>query len=546
MSAIKADLKQIVTDPEFQSESPAVQQSILESIDPEYAATFAASQQPQAPAPTFTERIGQSYEQRQQNVEDIYSRSGESPLEKVWNSPKTAVLAAGQAAGLVDDAVAEMIVSAWNNLAPESFKNLAKEQLGEFADTKLGKEGLDALSRGLAAYETFSKNYPDAAKAIEALLNFTAVGLAKSTRKQAMNALADANTLASNTRIAYRDLFSSLPWTQRVTNKVRNSISSIIDLRSAGGGKRLFKKQLSYLDDAENAVREIVANKGNMRFTDYNGKVAKNLLPNNKKTAVIDMAQAIDQTKRNIWTEVEQAMQSADIAGIKINPSDAITNIQRYISSPSILSKPDAKAIIDKGNEMIKYYQSLPDFSVFDAQKIIRDRNKILDSTKRFIATSISDTDMAGLYAAELSGLNKNFRDAIGEAGTEAMRRYGTLSAIEDDISDLIVTRTAGRGVDYAAVFSTMEAIKAATGHGFNPSALGVSHVVASIEKATKRANSVISDMFNFVEKETLRHQPLASQLKSTGETITAIGGPMILTGGYSQEAKQQRKRIAR
>jgi hypothetical protein len=558
------DVQAIVNDPEFQAKSPEVQQTILEKSDPDFAGKDPAVKSailsklrtsggnldnkiadPQAAPkiPTITpndnesllKRVAADFSSRQQNVKDIYGRSGESTGEKLFNAPGTAALASGQAAGFADDMIGEAIISAWNTLAPTEFKQLISEQIGDFAKTKLGQMGIDALSRGVKKYELFSKTYPDGAKALEGILNFSALGLTNAARKQASKAIADTSTVTAKALNRTINHPSVAVWEadKRLSNQIRDSIKQVIDL--SGEGKGRFNQRMKYLDRSEGAIQDIVANRDNIRLVDTNGALVANKLPTNPDTALWDMTQAIEQTKQKIWPEVEGAMQSAEAIGLKISPNQVIDNIQKYISSPSIISRPDAKSIIKQGEDMIKYYSELGLMDIFETHNIIKDRGATLKKMGQYSSVSLSDTDRAGLFSAELAGLNGAFKKSIGPEASGALGRYGSLLEIENDFNKLIHTKIAGKGIDYATTFSSLEALKAATGHGFNPSALGTSHVIAAITKANRQSGKIIAKMFQKVD-ETMQRQVKANTPTSIKPIVgAAIAEPVIASGNDFQ-----------
>ena len=574
------DLQAIISDPNFQSAPNEVKQRILEKASPEYSsaapevksailskimassgeggtpAVFPAiapgqpmtqpvTPQPQAPvqSPGLLDRLGTAFQQRQQNVGAIADRAGEQVGGKLFNAPQIGALAAGQAANFVGgDLPAELITSAWETMAPDTVKKFLTENLTDFAKTKVGQMGISALSKGMGAYKQFSNAYPDAAKALESTVGFSLLGLENSAKNSAKNALMDVKTVADKTGASIPQALSipTTPITKRVSNKVRQTVSEIIDL--SGEGKNRPKQRIAYLDRAESAIGDIIANKNNLNFVDINGKALPHKLPTNRDTALMDMTQAIEQTKQSIWPEVEIAMQDASNIGKTVSTKQAITNIQQYISSPSIVSRPDSNAIIKQGKKMIEYYQKVGELDPLTAQTIIKDRNATLSAMKRFTSTTLSDTDKAGLYAAEKSGLNDSFRQVIGNEATGALQRYGNLLEIEDDFNKMIHTRLAKGGVDYAATWGVLEGIKTLAGHAFNPSALGAAHLISEFRKANYDAGKKISKMFKLAEKSTAKQARLAGPMPNVaGSVVEATGGAIatgMATAPYQQDFK--------
>jgi hypothetical protein len=575
------DLQAITSDPNFQSAPNEVKQRILEKASPEYSsaapevksailskimassgeggtpAVFPAiapgqpmtqpvTPQPQAPvqSPGLLDRLGTAFQQRQQNVNTAYDRHSAAGGYQQLHAPETAVaVAAGQAANFVGgDLPAELITSAWETMAPDTVKKFLTENLTDFAKTKVGQMGISALSKGMGAYKQFSNAYPDAALALESTVGFSLLGLENAAKNSAKNALMDVKTVADKTGdiIPQALGIQTVPLAKRVSNKIRQTVSEVIDL--SGEGKSRPKQRMAYLDRAESAIGDIVANKDNLTFVDINGKALPHKLPTNRDTALMDMTQAIEQTKQSIWPEVEIAMQDAANVGKTVSTKSAIANIQQYISSPSIVSRPDSGAIIKQGKKMIEYYQKVGELDPLTAQTIIKDRNTTLQAMKRFTSTSLSDTDKAGLYAAEKSGLNDSFRQVIGNEATGALQRYGNLLEIEDDFNKMIHTRLAKGGVDYAATWGVLEGIKTLAGHAFNPSALGAAHLISEFRKANYDAGKKISKMFKLAEKSTAKQARIAGPMPNVAESAMEATGGAIATGmataPYQQDFK--------
>jgi len=574
------DLQAITSDPNFQSAPNEVKQRILEKASPEYSSaapevksailskimassgeggtpavspalapgqpmTQPVAPQSQAPvqSPGLLDRLGTAFQQRQQNVGAIADRAGEQIGGKLFNAPQIGALAAGQAANFVGgDLPAELITSAWETMAPDTVKKFLTENLTDFAQTKIGKLGISALSKGMGAYKQFSNAYPDAALALESTVGFSLLGLENAAKNSAKNALMDVRTVADKTGASIPQALGiqTVPLAKRVSNKIRQTVSEVIDL--SGEGKSRPKQRMAYLDRAESAIGDIVANKDNLTFVDLNGKALSHKLPTNPDTALMDMTQAIEQTKQSIWPEVEIAMQDAANIGKTVSTKQAIANIQQYISSPSIVSRPDSGTIIKQGKKMVEYYQKVGELDPLTAQTIIKDRNTTLQAMKRFISTSLSDTDKAGLYAAEKSGLNDSFRQVIGNEATGALQRYGNLLEIEDDFNKMIHTRLQKGGVDYAATWGVLEGVKTLAGHAFNPSALGAAHVVSEFRKASRGAGKKISKMFELVEKSAARQARITGPMPNVAESALEATGGAIATGmataPYQQDFK--------
>jgi len=551
------NLSEIVSDPQFTAKSPEQQQEFLQQNSPDFASrspevqtaiisrlrlrsqpetsALASTASPESKDENIIKRVAEDFGRRMKNTRDIYERSGESTLSKLWNAPRTATLTSGQAAGLLNDVMAETFVSAWNVLSPDEFKLFIKGQVGEFADTTLGKKAISALASGAEAYHNFSKAYPDAAKAVETVLNFSGVGLLNAAKREAIKTAGDLSTTA--TKMALRStpsrMISSLPLKERLRASLRKNISEIVNL--TGKGKSTPKQRIAYLDRAGEAVQEIVANKKNLSFTDVTGKVMRHNLPVEPKSAVWDMSQAIDQTKRSLWPEIEAGLKTPEIAGIRVATKKAIANIQDYIDSKSLSLLPGGERVRKVGEELIDNLKSIDTLSPTEAFDIAKKYRQELQGY--FSSVVKPETDVTGLLAAAERGINENLREVISDSTIDSLRRYGNLLEIEDDFNKFVTTALTNQGIDYAATFSAMEMLKTATGHTFNPSALGTAHVISAIRKANRKVGKLISETFKETEKLMGEQAKLATKTRPIRQAAktTAVATAAVPTVAVAQ-----------
>lgn len=508
------------------------------SITPEGISSQVAASQP-PPPPSFAQRIGEDMKKRWENVQRIQNYSQQNPPQDALGGIPALTGVLGQAAGVPFDFINETITSAWNTLAPSEFKKYIEEVLSasgsDFAKTRIGQKALTALSQGLDSWQKLDKSNPVATKALEGLLNISGLKLAGIAEREAGFAVNDLKNITTKLRtgVLPSQTATSPIIESRLSKTIRKAISSVIDL--SGEGKHTMKQKSAYLTDAESAIKSILDNKDNLKFTDIiTGKKASHNLPIKAKTALTDTAQAIDQTKAQIWPEVQQAMTEANNIGLQVDTQAARNKIDKYINSDFLKRRQRSSSSLIKEGEEVRdsYLSNNGKMSIEEAQKTIRSLNEKLREAKYFTSPSLEDKSKIGLYAAELEGLRESFRETIGKSGSDAMQKYGKLMEIEDDILNQIHTKTAGSGIDYATTFSFLEGLKAATGHGFNPSALGTSHVISAITKSNRKAGNILADMFQSADKlyskSSMLSKPLTYQGNSLKGAASGIGTGII------------------
>lgn len=124
----------------------------------------------------FLSRVGGDISKRYQNVKSEYTPQGDESFgDTVLKAPERVLRAAGQVAGAIQDVAGEGIKSAYETIAPDKAQEAIKGAGKAILDTAVGKMGMDALRQGQAAWNLFSRSYPNAAKDIEAVVNIASI-----------------------------------------------------------------------------------------------------------------------------------------------------------------------------------------------------------------------------------------------------------------------------------------------------------------------------------------------------------------------------------
>lgn len=473
----------------------------------------------------YTSRVMDDMRSRYSKMQEIYNRT-----QGVDFRPGAQTLGqvniAGQAAGMLWDPVEEGIISAWNTLAPDEFKEFISEQMGDFAQTELGKMSINALSKGVESFKQINDKIPEIGETFESLLNFSLVKLETAMARHAKHTLSDAGSLIARAEHGITPearAISSSFLDRRMSKGIRDTLPKIVDI--AGEGKRTFKQKISYLNRAEAAIRDIVDNRSAYTLTDLNGKTLSHKLPVKSKSAFLDTLQVIEQRKRLIGPDIETAIKAADATGQKVKFTSVINNLEKFITSPSIVSRPDTDALQKAGRKLIKYYTQLGEAKPsFVYNNLIKDRNRLMAEIKGFLQPTLSDTEKAALYAAELDGLNTPFRRILNSSGDAALKKYSNLLTIEGDIQRMVHTKAASAGIDYAQAYGATEAARFLVGAPESPSTLGMAHVWQRITRRLPEQR--LANMFRDAEKIANRQVTQANPFQSKSTIGRALTGP--------------------
>jgi hypothetical protein len=124
--------------------------------------------------PSFTERVGQAYDKRLQNMQ---SSANEAAAGNQTN-PEAYLQFAGQTAGLMNDAAVEGFKSAASGLSsitPDFIEKpvleSVKSGLNRLGDTHMGRTAIGAVDEVTGAYGQLAKNNPRLARNLEAATN---------------------------------------------------------------------------------------------------------------------------------------------------------------------------------------------------------------------------------------------------------------------------------------------------------------------------------------------------------------------------------------
>ncbi|MCK4792506.1 MAG: hypothetical protein KAV87_52740, partial [Desulfobacteraceae bacterium] len=384
--------------------------------------------------PGFFETVGEDIGERAETIAGLVKRrapSGEKSkfgavAEIAAELPTTTALAAGQVAGGVLDVAGETIATGVKTIAkaitPDPVEEKIKAGVINVLETKAGQLGLRAMQKGAGAYRKFKEKNPDAALSLELIVNVTGLGIGKKatarTGKEIMDIGRDIS--AASTK--------AIP--ARIDRKIAKEVSHGINkgIRPTVVGKGTFSQTQQYYKKATNAVESIIENKANLQLVDKFGDTVSKL-PESLK----DFSMAIEQTKRNIFTQYDDLAKQAGAEFIDLQSvADDVFKISNNKSMQDFA--PDvAKYADDLAQRLAKRGR----YTTSEAQDAIATLNKSLESFYR--NPSYDTAARASVDAGLVKLLRKKTDDVIstatGKQYQQLKSQYGALKTIEKEIN---------------------------------------------------------------------------------------------------------------
>lgn len=285
---------------------------------------------------------------------------------------------------------------------------------------------------------------------------------------------------------------------QTLNNIVRKGIEK--GIRPSIEGNRTAPQQQKYMGNAVSAVKSIVANKENLQLTDEFGETIKTLPQNLKQ-----FGQAIDQTKRNIFTQYNTMAQQAGEVGANVDLRP-ISNELVKASNDKVLNTM-APATAKYAAERAQALSKVGQFTADEAQNAIAIANQSLEA---FYKNPGYDTASKAYVDALVVNRLRNSLDSViegvsGPGYQDLKRQYGALKAIEKDVNrrSIVDARRNDKGlIDFSDIFSGSEMVRGVL--SMNPSTVaagGTAKLIARLYKLKNDPNRIVKGMFDKVGK---------------------------------------------
>ncbi len=272
-------------------------------------------------------------------------------------------------------------------------------------------------------------------------------------------------------------------------------------VRPGIAGNRSASQSADYLDNARNAVKEIVLNKDNLGLTNAEGEPV-DTLPQNLQ----QFRTAIDSTKKSIWDRVQAINSSAGGTGASVPLGSVHSELHSLLADPVYQTMSPETLTYAKG--VAGRLSKQGSFSVDDAQRAISMANQ---SQQNFYANPNVDTTtrafVDSLVANHLrTNLDATLEAATGTPAAAPLRKaYGSLKAIEKDVNQRAVVdaRKNTRGlVDFSDIYTAGELVTAmATMNPVGAAKVGTMATVKALIKNANDPNTHVKRIFNVADK---------------------------------------------
>lgn len=245
--------------------------------------------------------------------------------------------------------------------------------------------------------------------------------------------------------------------------------SSIVQRGMTEGIKPSFTVQQTvpqrkeYFKKAEEAVSEIIGNKENLRYIDDLGDEVVGKLPKTVK----QFSEALDQTKRSLFTKYNDMTMEATGKGIEIPVDKAIATLRKEASKKVNQANPN---FVSAAEEAIGILENAQFYNPVEAQELISRFNQTL---QMYYNNPSKQTQGAAAVDALIAGsLRESLENTLEKGGfqgyQELKNRYGALKTIEKDVNrrTAVHSRKAPAGLfditdTYSAQHAAMALMKA-------------------------------------------------------------------------------------
>lgn len=472
----------------------------------------------------FISDVGSSIAKRSKNIarELTTVAPAASASSTFARSPGTALRSAGQLAGMGGDIIGAGVKSLYKSLMPEEAQKAISSGVNTVLNYQPVASGISALQ---SAYEGVKKNYPEEVGNVEAIANIAglvplgkggamAFGAAKPYAKEGANIASDVYKIATKTPPGLV--------AQRVDKAIEDGVNRAI--RPSVVGKSTAPQNALYMDKAKNAVKAIVENKDNLALTNASGETVKSTLPK----SLSQFSEAIDQTKKKIFTDYDAMAREAGEQGAKVDLNPLVSEL-RSIGNQTIIN--------DFSPQISKYAADLADtlekrgfYTASEAQDAITHLNKQLEAFYK--NPSYENARQAGIDAIVANNIRKSLDTAIegtiGEAYQPLKNAWGSLRTTEKDVvhrqivdarknlkglADFTDIMTAGELAAGIASMNLGMMVKGAIGKG-------VKEYIKAVNNPNRIVRNMFGDVENIINKNSVGYK---SELFSKPERLRAM-----------------------
>ena len=473
----------------------------LASGTPKQAPVSATETTGKPKEPGLLSRLNDALVKRGINIADeLTPRSPDESIgQSIVKAPERALRVTGQAAGFLGDLIGEGAKSLYKTVMPDDAQTAIKETGKDILQTDIGKAGLEAVKTGMDTYSQFKVENPNAAKDLEAVVNIgTMFPIGKAT--QLTGAATKEGALVAKDLASWAVRKTPQSIDKAISNIVKSNVTKAV--KTSTSGKATWPLVEGYFKSAEGAVKDIIENKNNLKFTNAIGEEVTGVLPKTRA----EFASAIHDTKGKIFDEYNSMQKAAGKKGASIDLEPIATELDSVINDKTLMADIDGRAIIEHTKKQQKFLRDAKSFTPEEAQKWIARANDKLDTFYKNKGT-YQEGSKAGVDASVASMIRKAEDAIIGATegpGYQALKnRYGSLSGLEAGVNK---TAFADMGKIKAPNFFDITSGTALV-HGLfsmNPAVIGPAgfmEIMNQVRRNMQNPDRYVKKMFTEVEK---------------------------------------------
>ena len=278
-------------------------------------------------------------------------------------------------------------------------------------------------------------------------------------------------------------------------------------VKPSSTGRGTYSQNVKKTETGRDLVKSIIENKQNIKLIDpeTGAELPAGSLPTSKKYATIQMSQAVEQGKRNIWEQIDDMKKSATGKGIEVDYSPVVDMLNSKLKNDqSLQGRPNA---LNYAKQQLEYFENLTDNSLDFNGKEITDRNANL---KAFSKNPQYGQINSVLINNEIVTLLREIQDKAvtkteGKGYSDLQKKYGSFLDHEKEINNRAVAsaRSNPKGlIDFGDIPIYGELISAGlTGNVAGAIKAGAWKTVQQYIKMKNNPNYIIADMFKQADK---------------------------------------------
>ncbi len=263
--------------------------------------------------------------------------------------------------------------------------------------------------------------YPQASKDIGSIVNILSLGA---------GGAAEGPILKEGKLITQDAINASKIALTPSEQSIQSKITSLFQKSIKPTAKKTLAKGTEYQNDTLNALKTIKSNADSLNILDASGELVNSRTPQ----TINELAQAVDQTKKTVFTQYDNLAKTANKVGATIDTAPI---------ADEVLKISQNKALQITNPEVVKYAQDwatrLRGLNTLDTettQSIVQNLNQNLQAFYRnptYESASKVAVD-AGIANNFRQSLDKAIEGATGEQYQILKNQYKSLKAIENDV----------------------------------------------------------------------------------------------------------------